>query len=89
MKHLQLFEDYSSAPAAGAKDQQIAKMIQEATNDFNFRTFSDWDEEKIKDAFLMIKTKPEFLAANKAINSIYEKMELGKGRGGVKYPATV
>ena len=56
MKHLQLFEDYSSAPAAGAKDQQIAKMIQEATNDFNFRTFSDWDEEKIKDAFLMIKT---------------------------------
>ena len=89
MKHLQLFEDYSSAPAAGAKDQQIAKMIQEATNDFNFRTFSDWDEEKIKDAFLMIKTKPEFLAANKAINSIYEKMELSKGRGGVKYPATV
>ena len=76
MKHLQLFEDFSSAPAGA---QQIAKMLQEATKNFNFGHFTDWDEEKIKDAFLLIKTKPEFLAVNKAIREAYKKIELSGG----------
>jgi hypothetical protein len=66
MKHLQLFEDFSSTPS---KVQQIVKMFQEATKDFDLGIYTNWDEEKIKNAFLMIKTKPEFLAVNKAISA--------------------
>jgi hypothetical protein len=84
MKHLQLFEDYSSAPEGA---QQIEKMIQEATNNFKFRALSDWDEEKIKNAFLMIKTKQEFDAVNKAISEAYEKIELAGGKK-IMYPTT-
>ena len=84
MKHLQLFEDYSSAPEGA---QQIEKMIQEATNNFKFHALSDWDEEKIKNAFLMIKTRPEFDAVNKAISEAYEKIELSGGNK-IMYPTT-
>lgn len=88
MKHLQLFEDFSAMPESGTNPQEIAKMFQEATKNFSFGVFSNWDEEKIKDAFLMIKTKQEFDAVNRAINEAYEKVELSGGDK-VKYPTTV
>lgn len=74
MKHLQLFEDFSSAPVQGAKIKQILDMFEKATNNFSWSSLSNWNEKMIKDAFLMIKTKPEFMAVNAELENY-----LGKG----------
>lgn len=62
MKHLQIFEDFSST--LNPKIKEITDMLGKATKNFTWSDYSNWDEDMIKDAFLMIKTKPEFMAVN-------------------------
>lgn len=72
MKHLQnlhLFEEFSSTDSVSSENAVILEMLKEATGNFNPSGFKNWDEGKIRDAFLMMKTPMQVDAIDKALNT--------------------
>jgi hypothetical protein len=45
----------------------IIKMIEKATNGFDESMFSNWDEDKLRDAILMIKSPQDYRMINKQL----------------------